>query len=309
MTLKSLPNWFTVGNLFLGILAIIMVFNGQTATASMLVIAAMLLDGLDGRVARALNAQSEFGKELDSLSDVISFGVAPAFVMYVAAFQSLNPALGWIVTAVFPICGALRLARFNVTEGIPGFFLGLPIPAAGGVLCTLALFSYTIPPYVLVIASLALSWLMVSSVKYPSFKKMKVSKRAAWITPIIIIAVASVAVLYPGPLSKLLFIPLLFYALFGLRKNVEVIARAAGRRVKVLTPKLPSGGIKLRRPKAIGRKPKAGAGHGADAEPAKPGHSGKAAVERVVDAGAGSEDAVGKPGNSPDPEKAGKGAE
>lgn len=249
MTLKSLPNWFTVGNLFLGILAIIMVFNDRSDAASMLVIAAMLLDGLDGRVARALNAQSEFGKELDSLSDVISFGVAPAFVMYVAAFQSLSPALGWIVTAIFPICGALRLARFNVSEGVPGYFLGLPIPAAGGVLCTLALFSYAIPTYVLVISSLALSGLMVSTVKYPNFKKLKMSRRVVWITPIVIIGAASVAVLYPGQLSKLLFIPLLFYALFGLRKNVELIARAAGRRVRVRGPRLPYGRIKLRRTK------------------------------------------------------------
>jgi CDP-diacylglycerol--serine O-phosphatidyltransferase len=246
MTLKSLPNWFTVGNLFLGILAIIMVFNDRSDAASMLVIAAMLLDGLDGRVARALNAQSEFGKELDSLSDVISFGVAPAFVMYVAAFQELSPALGWIVTAIFPICGALRLARFNVSDGLPGYFLGLPIPAAGGVLCTLALFSEYIPAFVLVISSLALSALMVSSVKYPNFKQIKMSRRAVWITPAVIVAAASVAVLYPGALSKLLFIPLLFYALFGLRKNAEVIARAAGRRVRVRAPRLPRGGIKLR---------------------------------------------------------------
>jgi CDP-diacylglycerol--serine O-phosphatidyltransferase len=232
--LKSLPNWFTVGNLFLGILAIIMVFNGSSDTASMLVIIAMLLDGLDGRVARALNAQSEFGKELDSLSDVISFGVAPAFVMYVAAFQGLSPALGWIVTALFPICGALRLARFNVTEGVPGFFLGLPIPAAGGVLCTLALFSEWIPIWVMVVSSLALSFLMVSTVKYPSFKQMGLSRNLIWITPVMIVGVASIAVLYPGWISKLLFIPLLIYALFGLRKNAEVIAMAARRSMRVL---------------------------------------------------------------------------
>ncbi|WP_199616615.1 CDP-diacylglycerol--serine O-phosphatidyltransferase [Paenibacillus alkalitolerans] len=245
MTLKSLPNWFTVGNLFLGIIAIIMVFNDRPDAASMTVIAAMLLDGLDGRVARALNAQSEFGKELDSLSDVISFGVAPAFIMYVAAFQDLNPALGWIVTAVFPICGALRLARFNVSDGLPGYFLGLPIPAAGGVMCTLALFSEHIPAFVLVITSLGLSALMVSSVKYPNFKQFKMSRRAVWITPIVIIAAASVAVLHPGALSKLLFIPLLLYALFGLRKNAETIARIAGRSVRVRAPRLPKGGIKL----------------------------------------------------------------
>ena len=83
----------------------------------MMVIIAMLMDGVDGRVARALNAQSEFGKELDSLSDVISFGVAPAFIMYGVAFQELNQLTAWIITALFPICGALRFARFNVISG------------------------------------------------------------------------------------------------------------------------------------------------------------------------------------------------
>ena len=114
MFTKSIPSLFTVGNLFLGIIAIILVFNGESDYAAMMVIIAMLLDGVDGRVARALNAQSEFGKELDSLSDVISFGVAPAFIMYVVAFQDMNSAATWIITALFPICGALRLARFNV---------------------------------------------------------------------------------------------------------------------------------------------------------------------------------------------------
>jgi CDP-diacylglycerol--serine O-phosphatidyltransferase len=249
MGLKSLPNWFTVGNLFLGVLAIIMVFNERSDMASILVIVAMLLDGLDGRVARALNAQSEFGKELDSLSDVISFGVAPAFVMYVAAFQGLHEALGWMVTALFPICGALRLARYNVSTGLPGYFLGLPIPAAGGVLCTLALFAEQIPIWVMVLSSLLLSFLMVSTVKYPNFKQLGLSKRFIWITPIIIIGATSVALLHPGWASKLLFIPLAMYALFGLRKNAEVIARAAGRRVRA---------VRIRKPLLVrrGRKPK-----------------------------------------------------
>src|ERR1700730_9399252 len=166
MIRNSVPNMFTIGNLFLGIIAIILVFNNNPPLAAMFVIIAMLLDGLDGRVARALNAQSEFGKELDSLSDVISFGVAPAFIMYQAAFQEINPALAWIVTAIFPICGALRLARFNVIDGIPGYFIGLPIPAAGGFLCTLALFAQDLNPYILLLSTLLLSYLMVSRVKY-----------------------------------------------------------------------------------------------------------------------------------------------
>lgn len=223
MLTKSLPSVFTVGNLFLGIAAIILVFNNEPDYAAIMVIVAMLLDGLDGRVARALNAQSEFGKELDSLSDVISFGVAPAFIMYVVAFSELTPAAAWIVTAIFPICGALRLARFNVISGVPGYFVGLPIPAAGGVLCTLALFHKDIPTYVLLVSSLLLSYLMVSTIKYPNFKKVGIPKAAIWIVPIVIVIAVTLAILYPGPVSKLIFVPLVLYALYGLKKNVDLL--------------------------------------------------------------------------------------
>ncbi len=218
MLTKSLPSVFTVGNLLLGIIAIILVFNEKPEMAAILVIVAMLTDGLDGRVARALNVQSEFGKELDSLSDVISFGVAPAFIMYVAAFQHLEAA-GWFATAVFPICGALRLARFNVVAATPGYFVGLPIPAAGGVLSTLALFHREIPTVFLIICTLLLSFLMVSTIKYPSFKKVGIPRSAVWITPIIVAVAILLAVSYPGTLTKLIFIPLVLYALYGLKKN------------------------------------------------------------------------------------------
>jgi len=221
MLTKSIPNIFTIGNLFLGIVSIILVFNDKPELAAIMVIVAMLMDGLDGRVARALNVQSEFGKELDSLSDVISFGVAPAFIVYVVGFQEMSAAAGWIVTAIFPICGALRLARFNVISGIPGYFIGLPIPAAGGVLCTLALFHAEITPIVLLISTLLLSYLMISNVKYPNFKKVGIPKAALWITPIIVLVAIVLAIIFPGTLSKLIFVPLVIYALYGLKKNVS----------------------------------------------------------------------------------------
>ncbi|MCY9590669.1 CDP-diacylglycerol--serine O-phosphatidyltransferase [Paenibacillus chitinolyticus] len=222
MITKSLPSLFTVGNLFLGVLAIILVFNERPDTAAVLVIVAMLLDGLDGRVARALNAQSEFGKELDSLSDVISFGVAPAFIMYVVAFGDIRPAAAaWVVTAIFPICGALRLARFNVVAGTPGYFIGLPIPAAGGILATLALFHNELNVYVLLVSTVLLSYLMVSNVKYPNFKKAGIPKAAIWITPIIVIIAVIIGINKPSFISKMIFIPLVIYALYGLKKNVD----------------------------------------------------------------------------------------
>ncbi|MEB3103646.1 CDP-diacylglycerol--serine O-phosphatidyltransferase [Ferviditalea candida] len=232
MIAKSLPSIFTVGNLFLGILSIIFVFNNRPDYAAMMVIVAMLMDGLDGRVARALNVQSEFGKELDSLSDVISFGVAPAFVIYVVGLQEVNPAAAWIATAVFPICGALRLARFNVKASTPGYFIGLPIPAAGGVLATLALFHNEIATPILLLSELFLSFLMVSTVKYPSFKKVGIPKSAMWILPIIVAIAVVVAIKYPGTLSKLIFVPLVLYALYGLKKNVRILNRRT-RRMKL----------------------------------------------------------------------------
>ncbi|MHA6481184.1 CDP-diacylglycerol--serine O-phosphatidyltransferase [Paenibacillus sp. strain BS8-2] len=221
MILKSIPSLLTVGNLFLGVIAIIMVFNDRPQMAAMMVLIAMLLDGVDGRVARALNAQSEFGKELDSLSDVISFGVAPAFIMYVVAFQELSPALAWTVTAIFPICGALRLARFNVITSSVGYFIGLPIPAAGGVLATLALFKDDIPVGVLLASTLLLSFLMVSTIRYPNFKKVGIPRSAIWVVPIVVAVSVALGLLFENQLSKILFVPLLLYALWGLKKNVE----------------------------------------------------------------------------------------
>ena len=221
MITKSIPNLFTIGNLFLGVVAIILVFNERPEYAAMMVIIAMLLDGVDGKVARALNVQSEFGKELDSLSDVISFGVAPAFIMYVVAFQELNPAAAWIITALFPICGALRLARFNVVPGTPGYFIGLPIPAAGGVLCTLALFYQDIPVAVLLLSMIVLSYLMVSKVKYPNFKKVGIPKGSIWVIPLVVLIAVVLGIIFPDQLAKIIFVPLVLYALYGLKKNVD----------------------------------------------------------------------------------------
>lgn len=226
MFVKALPNMLTVGNLFLGVVAMILAFQGNKYVdyAAITVIVGMLLDGLDGRVARMLNAQSEFGKELDSLSDVITFGVAPAFIMYVVALQELD-VIGIIITAIFPICGALRLARFNVQAGVPGYFTGLPITAAGGVLATLALYHEVFHLGLLLLSMLLLAFLMVSNVKYPNFKKVGIPKAAFWITPIIVLAVVVVAVKFPSEFPKIVFLPLALYALYGIKKNVEFLIR------------------------------------------------------------------------------------
>jgi CDP-diacylglycerol---serine O-phosphatidyltransferase len=226
MFVKSLPNMLTISNLFLGIVAIILAFRGDQYVdyAAITVIVGMLMDGLDGRVARMLNVQSEFGKELDSLSDVITFGVAPAFIMYVVALQDLH-LFGIVVTAIFPICGALRLARFNVQAGVPGYFVGLPITAAGGVLATLALYHQVFNVAMLAVGMLLLAFLMVSTIKYPNFKKVGIPKSAFWITPLIVALVVVVAIKYPQQFPKIVFLPLAFYALYGIKKNVDLLVK------------------------------------------------------------------------------------
>jgi CDP-diacylglycerol---serine O-phosphatidyltransferase len=240
MFVKSLPNMLTISNLFLGIVAIILAFQGDQYVdyAAITVIVGMLMDGLDGRVARMLNVQSEFGKELDSLSDVITFGVAPAFIMYVVALQDLH-LFGIVVTAIFPICGALRLARFNVQAGVPGYFVGLPITAAGGVLATLALYHQVFNVAMLAVGMLLLAFLMVSTIKYPNFKKVGIPKSAFWITPLIVVLVVVVAIKYPQQFPKIVFLPLAFYALYGIKKNVDLLMKKLRRKKESEEESLP----------------------------------------------------------------------
>ncbi|WP_027415302.1 CDP-diacylglycerol--serine O-phosphatidyltransferase [Aneurinibacillus terranovensis] len=233
MLFKQIPNVFTLGNLFLGIVAMMLAFNGDSLYinyAAIMVIIGMVLDGLDGRLARMLNVQSDFGKELDSLSDVVTFGVAPALIMYVVLLQEI----GWIgiaLTGLFPICGALRLARFNSTKsGNTGYFVGLPITAAGGVLATLALYHHTFHAIYLIIGMIGLSYLMVSNIKYPNFKKVGIPRSAYWVTPIIIAVVAVFVMKFPAQVPMIVFVPLVFYAFYGLKKNTERFLRKRAQR-------------------------------------------------------------------------------
>lgn len=223
MIIKTIPSLFTVGNLLLGILAILLAVQNDPRYidyAAILVIIGMVLDGLDGRVARMLNAASDFGKELDSLSDIVTFGVAPSLLMYLVALERMGP-WGILITVLFPICGALRLARFNVQPGVPGFFVGLPITIAGGVLATFAFYHTVFPFWFLPAGMILLSLLMVSRIKYPNFKKTAVSRALFWVTPLIIGSVALLAYRYPSQFPKIVFIPLAAYAVYGIKKSLD----------------------------------------------------------------------------------------
>lgn len=190
-------------------------YEGNYEMGALLVVVGMLLDGLDGRLARMLDASSEFGKELDSLSDIVTFGVAPAFLLYVVALRGLG-LLGYAVAAIFPICGAVRLARFNVSSGhTPGYFIGLPIPAAGGILATAALYRQFMPHWLLPVIMGVLAYLMVSRVAYPDLKSLQLPRSA-----LIIVTGLSLVIATVFTIKQLVFIPLLLYALWGLNRSV-----------------------------------------------------------------------------------------
>ncbi len=214
MMYKIIPNFLTMLNLFFGIISLIFTIQNYWQYAAVMVIIGMIFDGLDGRMARMLKVQSDFGKELDSLSDVITFGVAPAMIMYNVELQYWGFA-GWLITAIFPIAGSLRLARFNIITKSTNYFIGLPITAAGGVLATLALYNDVFQGYVLVLLMLILSFLMISNIKYPNFKKVGIPKSAIWITPILVLIIVTLFLKFPNVTVKLIFVPLFFYALYG----------------------------------------------------------------------------------------------
>jgi CDP-diacylglycerol--serine O-phosphatidyltransferase len=179
-----LPNLITTASLFAGFYAIIAAIDGRFLAAAWAVFVALILDGLDGRIARMTHSTSSFGVQYDSLADLVSFGVAPALLIYLWALRPFKQ-FGWVAAFLFVVCGALRLARFNVQSGSMDlrYFNGFPIPAAAMVIATAIAFYYQIgewapekDKYILVMIYV-LSFLMVSNIKYFSFKKVDLFKR------------------------------------------------------------------------------------------------------------------------------------
>lgn len=177
--LSILPNIFTSLNLFCGYLSIIFTSKEEFLAAGWMIVLAVVCDILDGRIARFTSVSSKFGAELDSLADLVSFGVAPAFLVF-TRYLSDYRLVGLISTGMFVLCGALRLARFNITPPSgKDVFTGLPIPAGGGILCTLTIFEmqffnfFRIPDPLIPIIVIGTALLMVSKVEYPALKKSK----------------------------------------------------------------------------------------------------------------------------------------
>ncbi len=169
---QIIPNMITSGNILCGMLALILLLHEAAVPAAWMVFMAVFFDFMDGKVARSLGGSSAFGVELDSLADVVSFGVVPAILFYVYYLKGWAGVAGALVVTFFAVCGAIRLARFNV-QHVVGAFEGLPIPAAGLFLASFTMARVPLPPIAAVFVALSLGMLMVSSVPYGNLKKIR----------------------------------------------------------------------------------------------------------------------------------------
>jgi CDP-diacylglycerol--serine O-phosphatidyltransferase len=241
-----LPNLLTAGNLFCGFVALTKIVEADLNTgdfapikvAMAFILAACVFDLFDGRVARMVGADSPFGREFDSLADLISFGAAPAFLVHRIVlkdvFGEAYAEIGWFIASIYLVCGAFRLARFNALATLPGGgskeFLGFPIPSAAALVTSLtffmiwlneigwmeAKFTHSRWRYLLPVLMLFLSWMMVSRVKYPSFKVLNLRTTRSF--PGMLVAILLLGSIVVSKGKVLMFIlPLFFtaYLIYG----------------------------------------------------------------------------------------------
>jgi CDP-diacylglycerol--serine O-phosphatidyltransferase len=225
-----LPNLFTTSALFAGFYAIVQAMNGHFEYSAVAIFVAMVLDGIDGRVARMTHTQSPFGAEYDSLSDMVSFGVAPALVVYVWALQGMGK-LGWIAAFIFCASAALRLARFNTQLDVADkrWFQGLPSPSAAAVVAGLVWvcveFEYKGAdlPWLAWGVTLFAGLSMVSNIPYYSFKEVNMRKSIPFVALLLII-LGFALLTYKPPV--VLF---LFFVAYALSGYVMTVIRFAKR--------------------------------------------------------------------------------
>jgi CDP-diacylglycerol--serine O-phosphatidyltransferase len=213
-----LPSLLTTGNLFAGYFSIVSAVHGEYREAAIALFIAFILDGLDGRIARLTNTQSEFGKIYDSLADVLTFGAAPAVLLLSWGLWDLGR-IGWLTSFFFLVCAAVRLARFSAQDTSPDrrFFVGLPTPAAAGLFASVA-FYYPVqlqdlnPRRLLIFAVILTSLAMVSQVRYRSFKDIDLRRRQPYR---IIIVLATIILLIALDPERVLLLMTTGYALSG----------------------------------------------------------------------------------------------
>ena len=222
-----LPNLFTLAALFGGFYAVVMAMNGRFDLAALGVFCAMILDSLDGRVARMTNAQSAFGEQMDSLSDMVSFGAAPALIAYEWSLKGLGR-WGWIAAFVYCACAALRLARFNVNTAVVDkrYFQGLPSPAAAALVAGFIwlMTEYEVKPYevtwVMFGLSLFAGLTMVTNVPFYSFKDIQMKKSVPFAVIVLIALGIAVINIHPPVVLFAMFVAygLSGYIIYGWRK-------------------------------------------------------------------------------------------
>ena len=213
------PNLFTTGNLFCGFWSIISVFQEKYFYGAMAILLAGVFDVLDGKVARLTGSGSKFGIQYDSLADLVSFGIAPAVLAFNWALRPYGR-FGWFAAFLFVVCGALRLARFNVmaASGDTKYFKGLPIPAAASMVSLVILLYLRlietgwIKDIVVLVAIYILAFLMVSNIRYSSFKELNLAKRKPFSLFIFVVLTMIVIVMEP---VVVLFAFVLFYTCSG----------------------------------------------------------------------------------------------
>ncbi|NBW79421.1 MAG: CDP-diacylglycerol--serine O-phosphatidyltransferase [Betaproteobacteria bacterium] len=232
-----LPNLVTLAALFGGFYAIVMAMNGRFDLAALGVFCAMVLDGLDGRIARMTNTQSAFGEQMDSLADMVSFGAAPALIAYEWALRGLGR-WGWIAAFVFCACAALRLARFNVNTAVVDkrFFQGLPSPAAAalvvGFLWLMIELEVSGPAvaWPMFVMCLYAGLTMVSNVPFYSFKDLQMRRSVPFVVIVLIVLAIGVVNIHP---PTILFGAFMVYGLSGYA--VYSWRKARGLRTSVIS--------------------------------------------------------------------------
>jgi CDP-diacylglycerol--serine O-phosphatidyltransferase len=218
MHIYVLPNLITTMNMFSGFFAIVQAIKGEYLFAAYAIVAGAIFDQLDGRVARLTRSMSKFGAEYDSLCDLITFGLAPSIMLFLWSLQPFGR-IGWLVSFLFTACGALRLARFNVQAGIveKAYFQGLPIPMAAGIVASAVLAFQHMGwdpqgSYILLAMTVLLSFVMVSTFRYRSFKDIDLKQRLPF--RYLIIGVAAIAFIAWEP-ELMLFVLFMAYAVLG----------------------------------------------------------------------------------------------
>ena len=230
-----LPNFLTSMGLFWGFFSIISTMQGDYLRAAWAIVIAGVFDGLDGRIARMTNTSSRFGVEYDSLTDLIAFGVAPGLLSYSWVLEQYGR-LGWLAAFLYVACCAIRLARFNVMTDIvkTSFFLGLPTPGAAGMISTTVIFCFhfnfvdKVPlSIIFVLLIFILAFLMVSSIKFSSFKDLDLKTKKPISTVVIVILLIVIIAAEP---QIMLFCIGIIYLLSGLLLHVK--ERLKSRKVK-----------------------------------------------------------------------------